>query len=801
MLNTLWKKIWRDLWLYKSRSLSVILSVSISTFALAVIMNSYAILSSEMKVSFSKANPAAISYKLNRFNSDLMAEVKGHEDVDKVEARRVLSGQIRKNNGGWTPLILYVLRDYNDIRLDILESDKGDWPPQSGDIIIERQALSVLNATVGENIEISMPSGLSTQFNITGTAHDIVLAQAEWENVVYAYINEESLKQMGYEHYFNQLTISLKAYDLDYEQILVKAKKINDWIEDKAHVISGYSVAKPGEHPHANITSGMFMIQKAFAILCCLFSAVLVFNLVSAILSRQLPQIGVMKAMGASASQVGKIYYSSVLVLGVLGMAISLPLGYFASKIYANALAVMMNFDIHDYSVPLWVFITQVIIGIIIPLLTASIPIRRASKLSIRETFIEYGLQQQSYNPSASEKWLLKFSLFSNPVKMALRNMLRAKFRFVLTTIVLTFSGAFFMSSFNVLHSMKTVVTKERLSKNWDVKIKFSQVTKKNEVDNILSSIEGIKNTERFNTSHADILDDSGKPVLTINVAQLKSDSNMLDLQMIKGQWQPEIEYKPNSTHSVNNIVINQMILARLPHLKIGMPLKLAVNGHIYNYNISAINQKLGLPLAYVKDAVYFASRNQSESANGYFIIANKHDRQILAKIKNKIIDVAAEHDLPISSISTSWEGLRVIEDHFEIIFSLMMLLTVIIIVIASNGIILTMITNVLERTREFGILKAIGALDKHIYKMLLSEGIIMGVIAWVSACILTLPLSYLIVTLLGQLLIQTPIALSLNLFVMLISLPLLLLISGLSALLPAYRVTKLVIRDALVYE
>ncbi|MBL4658833.1 MAG: FtsX-like permease family protein, partial [Alcanivoracaceae bacterium] len=693
MFNTLWKKIWRDLWLYKSRSLSVILSISISTFALAVIMNSYAILSTEMKASYLKANPAAISYRLNSFNSDLIAEVQGHADVDKVEARRVISGQIRKNNGSWMPLILYVLRDYNDIRLDILESDKGDWPPQLGDIIIERQALSVLMATVGENIEISMPSGLSTEFNITGTAHDIVLAQAEWENVVYGYINEESLQQMGGELFFNQLTISLKAYDLDYEGILPLAKKINDWIEEKSHAVSGYSVAKPGEHPHANITSGMFMIQKVFAVLCCLFSAVLVFNLVSAILSRQLPQIGVMKAMGASARQIGKIYYSSVLFLGILGMTISLPLGYIVAKIYANALAKMMNFDIHDYSIPLWVLLTQVSIGIVIPLLTASLPIRRASKLSIRETFIEYGLQQQNYYPSAYEKWLLKFSFFSQPVKMALRNMLRTKFRFILTTIVLTFSGAFFMSSFNVSHSMKTVVVKERESKNWDIRLKFNQVIKQNAVDKMLASIEGIKSTERFNTSHADILDDFGKPVLKIAITQLKAESNMLDHQIIKGQWFPKTVHDSHDSGIFKDIAISQMVVARLPHLKIGMPLKLAVNGYVYSYNISAINQVLGLPAAYINNAEFFTSRNQSELANGYFITTTKHDRKTLAKIKNNIIDVAAEHDLSLSSISTSWQGLRVIEDHFDIIFSLMMLLTVIIIVIASNGIILTMIT------------------------------------------------------------------------------------------------------------
>ncbi len=300
VLNRLWIKTWRDLWQSKGRSTLVVLSIALSTFTLGVILNSYAILSREMTRDYLQSNPTAISLSIERFSEDLLLEMKNNNLIREVGARRLISGEIKTAAGDWKRLLLFVLNDYKDIKLDKVESDLGSWPPQKNQILIERQAVSVLGAEMGDLMQLKNSSGMSGKLVMQGIVHDVGLPQAEWENIVYGYISAETLSNIGVENYFNELKISLNDQQLTFDEMTTQALKTKQWLQDKGYSVKGYKVAPPGEHPHANITDGMFMIQKVFAVLCCFLSAVLGFNLMSAMLSKQLRQIGVMKAIGAS---------------------------------------------------------------------------------------------------------------------------------------------------------------------------------------------------------------------------------------------------------------------------------------------------------------------------------------------------------------------------------------------------------------------------------------------------------------------------------------------------------------------
>ena len=99
MLNTLWMKTWRDLWQNRGRSALVILSITLSTFTLVVILNSYAILSREMSKDFLKSNPTAISFSIERFQAGLLKKIEQHPATDKVDARRLIFGEIKTIKG------------------------------------------------------------------------------------------------------------------------------------------------------------------------------------------------------------------------------------------------------------------------------------------------------------------------------------------------------------------------------------------------------------------------------------------------------------------------------------------------------------------------------------------------------------------------------------------------------------------------------------------------------------------------------------------------------------------------------
>jgi len=817
----MWIKTWRDLWQSKGRSTLVVLSIALSTFTLGVILNSYAILSREMTRDYLRSNPTAISFYMEKFDNELLDELKANDWVDEVDARRLISGEIKTTTGEWKRLLLFVLNDYQNIKLDKVKSDQGSWPPQRGQILIERQAVSVIGAEVGESLQLKNSSGLLGELTMTGVVHDVGLPQAEWENIVYGYISQETLSSIGVESYFNELKMSLNNQQLSFDEMTNQAVNTKLWLQNKGYSVKTYKVAPPGEHPHANITGGMFMIQKVFAILCCFLSAVLVFNLMSAMLSKQLRQIGVMKAIGASNRQISGIYYRGVLVLGTLGLLISLPAAYFVGNRYVDTLSPMMNFDITSYQVPFWIIALQILLGIGIPMLSAYLPIKKASEMQVRETLLEYSADKQVNEQSWFERFIFSLHFKSHPVRLAIRNSLRQKGRFFLTTGVLMVATSLLMASFNISRTIKEVINVERHAKNWAVEIKLNQTMQDDKLAGLFNELVDIGQTESFKRVSVAIIEndpdeiednkttsrgrgDSKAHKVSVSMTDLKPNSTMLNLPLIEGNWfsADKLAAGEKSTSFIysaatSSVVVSQLVMEHLPYLKIGMSLDIEVLGQIKTLTLIGVVQNIGSASIYTSGLLK-SSRSQ---ANGLFLSSELQSRAELRQLRKRLIQHAEENNIKLSYSSTAWDGAQVVEGHFQIIFSLMLLLTVIIIFIASNGIILTMTTNIIERTRENGVLKAIGASNRELAKMILSEAFLIAFLAWLVACLVTLPLSYGVAYWLGELLIKTPFGLTIEPFVFIISLPVMIFITGLASLIPMGKIMKLPVREALVYE
>ncbi|MCB0088039.1 MAG: hypothetical protein KDE54_09015, partial [Caldilineaceae bacterium] len=58
-LRPRWRKIWRELWLYRARTLLVILSIAVGVFAVGMIAGAWEILQREMSAAYAAVHPAS----------------------------------------------------------------------------------------------------------------------------------------------------------------------------------------------------------------------------------------------------------------------------------------------------------------------------------------------------------------------------------------------------------------------------------------------------------------------------------------------------------------------------------------------------------------------------------------------------------------------------------------------------------------------------------------------------------------------------------------------------------------------
>ncbi len=66
----------------------------------------------------------------------------------------MVSGRIKAGPAQWRTLMLFVVKDYADIRVSTITHESGAWPPGRGEILIERDAFQVAKASIGETVTV-----------------------------------------------------------------------------------------------------------------------------------------------------------------------------------------------------------------------------------------------------------------------------------------------------------------------------------------------------------------------------------------------------------------------------------------------------------------------------------------------------------------------------------------------------------------------------------------------------------------------------------------------------------------------
>ncbi|MDH5605775.1 MAG: hypothetical protein OEY93_02700, partial [Anaerolineae bacterium] len=132
MLNFLssprWRKAYRDLWLNRARTLLVVLAIAIGIIGVGMVLNAYTILTRELNDNYLATNPASATLWTEDLNHQFIQEVGELPMLAEVEARRNIQTRIQVGPDEWVPLWLFVIDDFNDIRVSTFEFESGEWP-------------------------------------------------------------------------------------------------------------------------------------------------------------------------------------------------------------------------------------------------------------------------------------------------------------------------------------------------------------------------------------------------------------------------------------------------------------------------------------------------------------------------------------------------------------------------------------------------------------------------------------------------------------------------------------------------
>jgi putative ABC transport system permease protein len=141
------------------------------------------------------------------------------------------------------------------------------------------------------------------------------------------------------------------------------------------------------------------------------------------------------------------------------------------------------------------------------------------------------------------------------------------------------------------------------------------------------------------------------------------------------------------------------------------------------------------------------------------------------------------------------------IAGRFDFLISFLLIMAAMTAVIGGLGLAGMMSLNVMDRTREIGVMRSIGATNVMISSLVVIEGIIIGVISWALAIPLSIPMSLAFDIMIGQAFLEQNLDFIFVQSGPIVWLVIVVIVSVVASLLPAYRATRMSVRETLAYE
>ncbi|MFP4321471.1 MAG: FtsX-like permease family protein [Anaerolineales bacterium] len=796
-LSPRWAKIWADLRVNKTRTILVVLSIVVGIFAIGSISGTAAILSREVKVIWQDINPASALLVTNGFSQEQAEQIRDLPEVDAVQVWRTLDAETTTGTDDPVDVRLFAVPNYGEMNLNIIEDDAtGDQMPQPepGTVWLERTAYELLDVSEGDEITMNVPGGESRTFTIGGTAYDITQPSATIENVAYGFIQLDTMYELSERDNFTILAFRTAENRGDEEYVTEIANNARDILEREGSIVFNVQVLDPNEPSAFIFVEALLQVLGVIGSLTFLLSGFLIINIMSALLTQQTKQIGVMKAVGAKTSQIISMYLGMAGAYGLLALFIGLPLSFLGARGLSTFVGGLSNYKIEDFSAPWWVFAVQIFIGLVVPLLAALIPVVLNTRISVREALDQRGINAE--NNTVFDRIITRFRGLPRPVLLSFRNTFRQKVRLGLTLVTLTLAGAIFATVFSVRNSLFNTLDDALAYDDYDVSLNMDAAYDRDEMVQIAQDTEGVARVEAWTTATSRTTID-GESSDDITLTGIPADTEMVNPIIEAGDW-VSAQNLPE-----NPLVINGNMAEDLG-FEVGDEVTLILRGQETTWNVVGVARAVfsfdftaWTPYPVLAEAI-----NEPGAARWLRVnMADPGDEDAQQAMIQRLSENLSGTDIVVEESETRIARENSFNSRFSTLVGSLLVLAVLLAIVGGLGITGTTSINVIERMREIGVMRSIGAVDYQVLGIFILEALIVGAIGWVLGSILSWPISRLLSDGVGLAFSNAPLAYEFSFLGIILWLVLASVLAFVSSWLPARRASRLTLREVLAYE
>jgi putative ABC transport system permease protein len=797
MIRPRWAKVVGDFWDNKGRSFLVIASIGVGVFAVGMIAVGYSVLPAGLEETYAGANPANITLRTYPFDQDLLKHIRQVEGVQVAEGRRTIAVKARAagSEDAWEEMNLIVVEDFGDMRIKLLTPVSGAAIPPDRTALLLEDSLSLLGVSLGDSMQIRLADDTLRELPISGITNDFSAGIELTFTRRVGFVTFDTLDYLHAGRFFDTLIVVVDGDGDDMQHVASVAERVIEEVEDSGRAVFSCELSGSSEHPFANYIDALVGILALLGLLIVVLSSFLIINTMNALMAQQLRHIGVMKLVGARRWQIIGMYFVLVIFFGFVGLILAIPAAAYGGHRISMMTAAMLNGRLTtDTQIPLipWVMALQALLAFAVPLAAAVVPIFRGAGVTVQRA-LSGTLIRQTGKDTRIDRWLAGVRRVRGILLLAMRNTFRRTGRLALTLFTLSLGGAIFIAVFNVRVSLEKQTDRIVAYANADVYLQFERLYPIDEIQRELSAFEGITHVEAWQVTTARF--EVGQKIEGVTLMAPPDDTLIVDPVTNNGRW-----VTPEDRMAV---VVNEAFLNDFPDLQPGSSLELTVNGESSEWTVVGLFHYSGMDykLAYTNFDTLSSVLNTTTRTASYRIVTDEHTLDYQQAMAGALASHFEDRGYALASTTPLQVRIEEATDKLDMIIFVLLVQASLTGIVGSIGLSGTLSLNVLERTAEIGVLRAIGAHDGIVSRLVTYEGMFIGLLSYLIGALLALPITKLLSDVVNLAIFQTSAVFEVTSLGFLIWLGVMIVLATVASFGPARNATRLTIREVLAYE
>jgi putative ABC transport system permease protein len=780
-----------------------VLSIAVGVFAIGAVFGMVDQLLPGMDRAHQAVSPSHISMtlseRIDRTTADRLKNIAGVADIEVSNAVEVRYKV--KPEDEWQAGFLQMRDDYDEQTYDVLRLREGAWP-ENDNLAVERLSSEAFGIDLGSKVIFELDK-TDRALPITGKTQSSFVHPPQFGGPAVFYTDAKGLERFNVPAgKFGGLLVRVTPYSAELARDV--ASELKDRLGKEGVGVAFTTYQDPQEHWGRMFVEGLTVVLQVLAVISLLMSVILVTNTMAALITQQINQIGLIKAIGGSTSMILTVYLATVLIYGMLAFLLALPLGAMAafglSQWFLNA----FNIEYDTFQVSPQAIIYQAIAATLIPALAALWPVLKGAAMTVRAAIATYGIGGD-FGSNRLDRTVERLGnrLLSSSYAVTLGNMFRRKGRLSLTQLALIGAGTMFLIVVTLSASLTYTLDTDLNRRGYDIRLGFNEPQSSHRLLSMMRSVPGVAEAELWYTAPAAILKEGQRlkeAGIGAQVIGIPAGSDYYQPLLLTGRW-----IQPGETGQV--IVINKDT-ADDNHIAVGdtVTLNLFELGDA-EWRVIGIYQTIftdgfdTTPIYAPLEAVAATTKQYNEGTR-LLVRTTSSDPAAIDDIFTRLKNLyeGRNMDINVYEASTAAKDRSEAINEFSVTTTMLLALAVIVALVGGIGLMGSLSISVVERTREIGVMRAVGARTRTIMGMFMLEGVLQGLLSWLIAVPLSFFLFRPLARALGEAMFGANLDFRYSVEAVLVWLVIILIISTLASILPARSATQVSVRESLAY-